>query len=122
LVCRLDIVAVGRQRLLYTDQVRDANKRDRVAIIQVSGHSFGEYRVTTVDDPRVPGREGLPEECLPEECLPTPVAKPQGDFHRNIAFTVREISRDIPIVANADLDESVHILEEGGYSVIAAKQ
>ncbi len=32
----------------------------------------------------------------------------------NIAFTVREVSRTIPIVANADLDESVDILELAG--------
>ncbi len=34
----------------------------------------------------------------------------------NIAFTVREISRDIPIVTNADLEESVDILELAGSS------
>lgn len=32
----------------------------------------------------------------------------------NIVFTVREISRDVPIVSNADLDESVDILELAG--------
>ncbi|MFC1837037.1 potassium channel family protein [Thermodesulfobacteriota bacterium] len=32
----------------------------------------------------------------------------------NIAFTVREISQDIPIVANADLDDSVDVLQLAG--------
>ncbi len=36
----------------------------------------------------------------------------------NIAFTVREISRDIPVVANADLDESVDILELAGSTYV----
>lgn len=35
-------------------------------------------------------------------------------MNTNIAFTVREISEDIPIVANADLDDSVDILELAG--------
>lgn len=35
-------------------------------------------------------------------------------MNTNIAFTVREISQDIPIVANADLDDSVDILELAG--------
>ncbi|MDQ7783024.1 MAG: NAD-binding protein [Desulfomonilaceae bacterium] len=34
----------------------------------------------------------------------------------NIAFTVREITREIPIVASADLDDSVNILELAGSS------
>lgn len=35
-------------------------------------------------------------------------------MNANIAFTVREISHDIPIVANADLDDSVDILQLAG--------
>lgn len=39
-------------------------------------------------------------------------------LNTSIAFTVREISRDVPIVANADLDESVDILELAGSTYV----
>ena len=42
------------------------------------------------------------------------VANVDDMMNTNIAFTVREISRDVPIAANADLDESVDILELAG--------
>ncbi|MDJ0804424.1 MAG: NAD-binding protein [Desulfobacterales bacterium] len=42
------------------------------------------------------------------------VAKVDDRINTNIAFTIREISPEVPIVANADLDESVDILELAG--------
>ncbi|MDJ0989960.1 MAG: NAD-binding protein [Desulfobacterales bacterium] len=42
------------------------------------------------------------------------VAKVDDMINTNIAFTIREISPEVPIVANADLDESVDILELAG--------
>lgn len=39
-------------------------------------------------------------------------------MNTNIAFTVREISQSIPIVANADLDDSVDILELAGSTYV----
>jgi len=42
------------------------------------------------------------------------VAKVDDMINTNIAFTIREISPDVPIVANADLDDSVDILELAG--------
>ena len=39
-------------------------------------------------------------------------------MNTNIAFTVREISQKVPIVANADLDDSVDILELAGSSYV----
>ena len=42
------------------------------------------------------------------------VAKVDDMINTNIAFTIREISPDVPIVANADLDESVDIIELAG--------
>lgn len=41
-------------------------------------------------------------------------AEVEDMMNTNIVFTVREISRDIPIVATADLEESVDILELAG--------
>ena len=40
------------------------------------------------------------------------VANVEDMMNTNIAFTVREISQTVPIVANADLDDSVDILEK----------
>ncbi len=42
------------------------------------------------------------------------VANVEDMMNTNIAFTVREISQTVPIVANADLDDSVDILELAG--------
>ena len=42
------------------------------------------------------------------------VAKVDDMINTNIAFTIREISPNVPIVANADLDDSVDILELAG--------
>ena len=42
------------------------------------------------------------------------VANVDDMMNTNIAFTVREISQTVPIVANADLDDSVDILELSG--------
>ena len=42
------------------------------------------------------------------------VANVDDMTNTNIAFTVREISKTVPIVANADLDDSVDILELAG--------
>jgi len=42
------------------------------------------------------------------------VAKVDDMINTNIAFTIREIAPDVPIVANANLDESVDILELAG--------
>jgi Trk K+ transport system NAD-binding subunit len=42
------------------------------------------------------------------------VANVDDMMNTNIAFTVREISQTVPIVANADLDDSVDILELAG--------
>ena len=42
------------------------------------------------------------------------VANVDDMMNTNIAFTVREISQDVPIVANADNDDSVDILELAG--------
>jgi Trk K+ transport system NAD-binding subunit len=42
------------------------------------------------------------------------VAKVDDMINTNIAFTIREISPEVPIVANADLDDSVDILELAG--------
>jgi Trk K+ transport system NAD-binding subunit len=42
------------------------------------------------------------------------VATVDDMMNTNIAFTVREISQTVPIVANADLDDSVDILELAG--------
>jgi len=39
-------------------------------------------------------------------------------MNTNIAFTVREISADVPIVANADLDDSVDILQLAGSTYV----
>jgi Trk K+ transport system NAD-binding subunit len=42
-----------------------------------------------------------------------------GDMvNTNVAFTVREISAEVPIVANADLDDSVDILELAGSTYV----
>ena len=42
------------------------------------------------------------------------VAKVDDMINTNIAFTIREIAPEVPIVANADLDDSVDILELAG--------
>jgi Trk K+ transport system NAD-binding subunit len=42
------------------------------------------------------------------------VANVYDMMNTNIAFTVREISKEVPIAANADLDESVDILQLAG--------
>ena len=42
------------------------------------------------------------------------VANVEDMMNTNIAFTVREISQTVPIVANSDLDDSVDILELAG--------
>ena len=42
------------------------------------------------------------------------VANVNDMMNTNIAFTIREISQKVPIVANADLDDSVDILELAG--------
>ena len=39
-------------------------------------------------------------------------------MNTNIAFTVREISKDVPIAANADLDDSVDILQLAGSTYV----
>jgi Trk K+ transport system NAD-binding subunit len=44
------------------------------------------------------------------------VANVDDMMNTNIAFTLREISQNVPIVANADLDDSVDILELAGSS------
>ena len=46
------------------------------------------------------------------------VAKVDDMINTNIAFTIREISPDVPIVANADLDDSVDILELAGSTYV----
>ena len=46
------------------------------------------------------------------------VAKIDDMINTNIAFTIREISQDVPIVANADLDDSVDILELAGSTYV----
>ncbi len=64
----------------------------------------------------VVGEPGNPETYLKTNVLSASLLfANMGDMiNTNIAFTVREISQDIPIVANADLDESVDILELAG--------
>ncbi len=42
------------------------------------------------------------------------VANLNDMMNTNIAFTVREVSKEVPIVANADLDDSVDILQLAG--------
>ena len=42
------------------------------------------------------------------------VANINDMMNTNIAFTVREVSKEVPIVANADLDDSVDILQLAG--------
>jgi len=44
------------------------------------------------------------------------VANINDMMNTNIAFTVREVSKEVPIVANADLDDSVDILQLSGSS------
>jgi len=46
------------------------------------------------------------------------VANVNDMMNTNIAFTVREISQKVPIVANADLDDSVDILELAGSTYV----
>ena len=46
------------------------------------------------------------------------VANVDDMMNTNIAFTVREISQKVPIVANADLDDSVDILELSGSTYV----
>lgn len=46
------------------------------------------------------------------------VANVDDMMNTNIAFTVREISQKVPIVANADLDDSVDILELSGCTYV----
>ena len=46
------------------------------------------------------------------------VANVDDMMNTNIAFTVREISQKVPIVANADLDDSVDILELAGSTYV----
>ncbi len=46
------------------------------------------------------------------------VANVDDMMNTNIAFTVREISEKVPIVANADLDDSVDILELSGCTYV----
>ena len=46
------------------------------------------------------------------------VVKVDDMMNTNITFTIREISPEVPIVANADLDESVDILELAGSTYV----
>ena len=46
------------------------------------------------------------------------VANSNDMMNTNIAFTVREISKDVPIAANADLDDSVDILQLAGSTYV----
>jgi len=46
------------------------------------------------------------------------VANIEDMMNTNIAFTVREISQKVPIVSNADLDDSVDILELAGSTYV----
>lgn len=46
------------------------------------------------------------------------VANIDDMMNTNIAFTVREISEDVPIAANADLDDSVDILQLAGSTYV----
>ena len=46
------------------------------------------------------------------------VANIDDMMNTNIAFTIREISQTVPIVANADLDDSVDILELAGCTYV----
>ena len=46
------------------------------------------------------------------------VANVDDMMNTNIAFTVREISKKVPIIANADLDDSVDILELSGCTYV----
>ena len=46
------------------------------------------------------------------------VANSDDMMNTNIAFTVREISKQVPIVANADLDDSVDILQLAGSTYV----
>ncbi len=46
------------------------------------------------------------------------VANNEDTVNTNIAFTVREISQDVPIVTNADSDDSIDILEMAGSTYV----
>ena len=46
------------------------------------------------------------------------VANIDDMMNTNIAFTIREISQEVPIVVNADLDDSVDILELAGSTYV----
>ena len=46
------------------------------------------------------------------------VANVNDMMNTNIAFTVREVSEKVPIVANADLDDSIDILELAGSTYV----
>ena len=46
------------------------------------------------------------------------VANIDDMMNTNIAFTVREVSKEVPIVANADLDDSVDILQLAGSTYV----
>lgn len=46
------------------------------------------------------------------------VANSNDMMNTNISFTVREISKDVPIAANADLDDSVDILQLAGSTYV----
>lgn len=46
------------------------------------------------------------------------VANNQDTLNTNIAFTVREITKDVPIVTNADSDDSIDILELAGSTYV----
>ena len=46
------------------------------------------------------------------------VAKVEDMMNTNIAFTIREISESAPIAANADLDDSVDILQLAGSTFV----
>ena len=72
-----------------------------------------DYRVAVgdLDDPETYRR-------LRAEKAALVVANSDDMMNTNIAFTIREISRKVPIVANADLDDSVDILELAGSTYV----
>jgi Trk K+ transport system NAD-binding subunit len=67
--------------------------------------------VGELDDPKTYQR-------LKAEQAALVVANVDDMMNTNIAFTVREISQKVPIVSNADLDDSVDILELAGSTYV----
>lgn len=72
-----------------------------------------DFRVAVgeLDDPQTYRRLKAPDAALV-------VANIDDMMNANIAFTIREISHKVPIAANADLDDSVDILELAGSTYV----